>query len=432
MAVVAFVVYWLSNRAFDAYRGDLFYLADSFLHGRTSIDIVLGPNDVIYFNGLAYVPFAPFPAIVLMPLVALTGPVVADQWESGINAALAAGVVLCAWWVAGRIGATRIRDRLALVVLLGFSTQIWWVTTRGGVWHTGHLIATIITLLLLAELFGRRRALLLGLLVGAAFLTRAPLAFAAPAVALWLIPADWTLTGGGRSLAERIRALPWRAWIWLAVGLVPALAFFFWYNLDRFGTPLESGYALATLPDWLQALRAQGLFSTTHVGMNFDYLFLKVPQLTADFPWFRPDGLGMSVLDHEPGAPARGPRAVAGPEVVAPAAGRRPRPDPDPALLRRRLAPVRLPLLPRLDPVRLGPRGPRRPGPGLDRVVGLGAHPVGRPDRPRRRVLGVPPVSADRTTCRSPGVRRREYDAPRWWTTFAPIRVRPTIDDLGA
>ena len=33
------LVYWLSNRAFDAGRGDLFYLADAFLHGRTWIDL---------------------------------------------------------------------------------------------------------------------------------------------------------------------------------------------------------------------------------------------------------------------------------------------------------------------------------------------------------------------------------------------------------
>ena len=53
---------------------------------------------------------------------------------------------------ADRRGAAR--DRLALVLLLGFSTQIWWVTTRGGVWHTGHLVAMILTLLLIAEMFG--------------------------------------------------------------------------------------------------------------------------------------------------------------------------------------------------------------------------------------------------------------------------------------
>ena len=233
VALVAFFVYWLSDRAYDAGRGDLFYLADALLHGHTWIDVALGPLDVIRRNGHVYVPFGPFPAIALMPLVAITGPVTADQLEPGINAALAAAVVGLAWWVAGRIGVDRLRDRLALVLLLGFSTQIWWVTTRGGVWHTGHLVATILTLLLIAELFGRRRPLWMGLLIGADFLTRAPVAFATPIVALWLV-ADWdAVVGRGRSLGQRIRALPWRGWVALAVGLVPALVFFAWYNDAR-------------------------------------------------------------------------------------------------------------------------------------------------------------------------------------------------------
>jgi hypothetical protein len=300
VAAVAFVVYWLSNRAFDAGRGDLFYLADAFLHGRTWIDLIPGPFDVIVFNDHIYVPFAPFPAIVLMPLVAAVGAVTADQWEPGINALLASMVVLLAWWVSGRIGASRLRDRLAMAVLLGFSTQIWWVTTRGGVWHTGHLIATILTLLLLAEMFGRKRAFLMGLLVGTAFLTRAPVAFAAPAVALWVIRSDAIDRLRHGSIGDRIAALPWRQWVYLGLGLLPAVAFFLWYNLDRFGDPLESGYAMASLPEWLQNQRNLGLFSLAHVPMNLDYLFWKTPAFTAQFPYYRPDGLGMSVLITSP------------------------------------------------------------------------------------------------------------------------------------
>jgi len=83
-------------------------------------------------------------------------------------------------------GVRSLVDRFFLVLLLGFSTQIWWVTTRGGVWHTGHLIATILTLGCLIELWGSRRAWLIGLLAGFAFLTRAPLAFAIPFYALLL------------------------------------------------------------------------------------------------------------------------------------------------------------------------------------------------------------------------------------------------------
>src|SRR6185503_5804335 len=117
-------------------------------------------------------------------------------------------------------------------------------------------------LLLLAEMFGRRRAVLMGLLVGAAFLTRAPLAFAGPALALWMVPS-------------------WSA----LVDLLPAVLFFLWYNLDRFGSATESGYALASLPPWLEAQRQLGLFALAHVGMNVDYLFFHLPTFTNTFPY---------------------------------------------------------------------------------------------------------------------------------------------------
>jgi len=291
LTVGAAVVYWLSNRFFDATRGDFFYLADAFLHGRTWLDVRLGPQDVILRDGHIYVPFAPFPAIALMPIVAVVGPAIADQWETGINAALAATTVGMAWWAAGRFGVRSLVDRLILAVLLGFSTQIWWVTTRGGVWHTGQLIATILTLGCLIELMGRRRAWLIGLMAGAAFLTRAPLAFAIPFYAL--------LLAGDRIWEPR--RWPWGTWLTLAAGVLPSIAFFFWYNAARFGSPLESGYGLATLPDWLEAQRRLGLFSTAHLPMNVNYLFLKLPAFSATPPFIRPDGLGMSILFTSPG-----------------------------------------------------------------------------------------------------------------------------------
>ena len=162
-------------------------------------------------------------------------------------------------------------DRFWLVLLLGFSTQIWWVTTRGGVWHTGQLIATMLTLGCLIEMCGKRRAWLIGLLAGAAFLTRAPLAFAIPFYALLLAgdgvwePRRWP----GRVVARLAAGRPRRRSL-----------FFFWYNAARFGSPFESGYALATFPDWLEAQRELGLFSTAHIGMNLDYLFIHLPTLT--------------------------------------------------------------------------------------------------------------------------------------------------------
>ncbi|HEX6868043.1 MAG TPA: hypothetical protein VF119_04510, partial [Candidatus Limnocylindrales bacterium] len=97
------------------------------------------------------------------------------------------------------------------------------------------------------------------------------------------------------------RAIPWRAWVLLVIGFLPSLFVFFAYNVVRFGTIQESGYALATLPDWLEAQRAVGLFSVAHIPMNLDYFLVHLPFATAAPPFFKPDGLGMSVLITSPG-----------------------------------------------------------------------------------------------------------------------------------
>ena len=304
IVAVSALIYWLANRQFDAGRGDFFYLADAFLHGRAAIDVQLGPNDVIPVGGRYYVPFAPFPAVALMPVVALLGPARADQVESGINALLAAGGVGMCWWLLGRVGVARLSDRFWLTLLFGFSTQILWVTTRGGVWHTGHLIATILTFACLIELFGgQRRAWLVGLLAGAAFLTRAPLAFALPFYALLLEPrvAHQAADVAGGYVARAAGRARLVAWAGLGLGFLPAVVAFFLYNQVRFGTPLESGYALATLPPFLEAQRAKGLFSLAHLPMNIDYFLLHLPRLVPTPPFVRPDGLGMSVLITSPG-----------------------------------------------------------------------------------------------------------------------------------
>jgi hypothetical protein len=302
LVVGAFVVYLLSNRQFNAGRGDFFYLADAFLHGRYWLNGPLGQWDNVVVGSRVYVPFAPFPAILLLPLVAIVGPHTADTWQPIVNAALAALDVGLLWILVGRIGVRAVGDRLWLALLFGFSTAIWWVTTRGGVWHTGHLVASLLTLLALIELFGRRRMLLVGLLGGEAFLTRAPLLFAMPFYALWPIAVRGTAPVRGRATIRAGTArLPLREWALLAAGFVPSLAFFLWYNAVRFGSPFESGYAMASLPGFLQVQRAQGLFALAHLPMNLDYLLWHLPKLISEFPFFRPDGLGMSILLTSPG-----------------------------------------------------------------------------------------------------------------------------------
>ncbi len=349
----------------------------------------LGPNDNVIIGNQVFVPFGPFPAFVLLPIVAIFGPDQADHWQPVINAALAAIDLGLCWWLAARLGVRSLVDRLWLCVLFGFSTQIWWVTTRGGVWHTGHLVATGLSLMALIELFGRGRPLLVGMLGGAAFLTRAPLVLAMPVYALMLGSVDRAI-GAGRSAVNRWRPVLIE-WLLLGLGFLPFLLFDFWYNDVRFGSIFESGYGLASLPDWLEALREQGLFSLSHLGMNIDYLFLHTPTQIPDFPFFQPDGLGMSDLDHQPG-PVLGGRGRAGPTAdLAPAGRPGPDPRPEPAVLRRRLAPVRLSLCARRDALRDGPVL-HRGGPPRRRLDLARGDRVRGDRRPRRGLLGLPPV----------------------------------------
>ena len=306
-------LYWLSARDIHSDRRDFYYLADAFLHGRTWLTEAPFPFDVIGGgDGRWYLPFAPFPAIAFMPLVALIGPVAADHLEPGIHAALAAGSVGLCWMLLGRIGVADLVHRFWVVALFGFSTVIWWVTARGGVWHTGQLIATVLTFGCLVELFGRPRVAVIGLMAGAAFLTRAPLALAVPFYMLLLPGASVGDTA--RRYGGVLTGTPVRQWLGLGLGTLPAIAFFFWYDAVRFGDPRESGYALASVIGFLDERRDLGLFSTAHLGMNLELLFLRLPVTTPDFPYIKPDGFGMSVLFTSPGlllairAPWRSPK----------------------------------------------------------------------------------------------------------------------------
>jgi hypothetical protein len=290
-AVIGLVLY--STTGFDAGRPDIFYLSDAFLHGSAMLPRPMGSWDVIPWPGGYYLPFGPFPSILFMPLMLFISPEQATQWEPVVNSCLAALDVALLWWLAARVGVERIRDRVWLVVLLALGTDMWWVVVRGGVWHTGHLVATMLTLMALIECFGRRRPLLVGLPAGAAFLSRSPVIFGLLFYA-WVMTRDRDVrTGAGRrSIA--------RDWLVLGLGVAPSIAFYFCYNQVRFGSPLESGYELALLPAWLAALRDQGLFSLSHLGRNWDYFVLRLPQGIDTFPFFKPDSHGNSILFTSP------------------------------------------------------------------------------------------------------------------------------------
>ena len=238
IGAVAFAAYWVIGFRAGAAPPDFFLLADAFLHGRTWIDpaTLHAPWDRIDLDGRTYLPFAPLPALVFMPLVALFGVPGTASAQPFINAVLAGTCVALGYAVIRRYDGGVLRDRLWVTALFAFSTPLVTITARGGPWHQGQLLATICSLAAILEAGGRRRGLLLGLLGGAGFLARAPVLLAIP---LYIRAAATVgdARPGARSLV--------RAATRVAAGTLPALAFALWYNAARFGSVAESGYGIA-------------------------------------------------------------------------------------------------------------------------------------------------------------------------------------------
>ncbi len=298
VAAVMFILDATLGGLLNVGRYDFFYLADSILHGHLWLDVIPAPGtyDWVMYGGHVYVPFQPFPVVLTLPLVAAFGMPSAAALEPVLNAALAASCALAGWALLGRLGVANIRDRFALVVLLMFGTVMWNVTVRGGVWHTSEVLGALIMLLALCEgATASPRPWLLGLLVGAAALSRAPMLFAAPYF-IWLLWRTGPESAAGQTTRDRVTRV---VGFLLPVALFGAIDLV--YNWARFGSVFESGYALASLPPELERLREMGLFSLVHLPMNLQYLFLNGPGTWVGLPLlFRPDPYGMSVLITSP------------------------------------------------------------------------------------------------------------------------------------
>ena len=70
--------------------------ANAFLHGQLSLPTNVG-GDVSFFDGRYFVPFPPFPAVLLMPFVAIFGPVHTNV------VAVAVGLTILSVWFMIRI-----------------------------------------------------------------------------------------------------------------------------------------------------------------------------------------------------------------------------------------------------------------------------------------------------------------------------------------
>jgi hypothetical protein len=254
-------------------------LAQALLHGR--LDVNGSVYDGVVHNGRTYLPFGPFPSLLLIPAVVFAEPGIPVFWL-GLAAVVVATIGLWQMWVP--LGIDEISQRTWLTAATIGGTAMLSAVLVNSDYFVAHLVVVACLVWALTLALRGRRPLICGVLVALAGLTRTNALLAAVAVGLLY----WDRTHQPRRLAL------------LVAPLVPAVLVLLAYNEVRFGNPLESGYGLQSLlnPELIR-LRSQGLFSVVHLPMNLYYLLVAPPLAAgagAPFPWVRPSPWGMGLI----------------------------------------------------------------------------------------------------------------------------------------
>ncbi len=229
--------------------------------------------------------FPPVPALLMVPQVLLAGPRANDVAFTVVFAAACLPLlfgVLRRLRDAGMSTRTDAED-LWLVALFGAGTVFFFAAVQGKVWFTAHVVGVFFALAYAWASIGARHAVLAGLALGVATLTRTPMAFMFP---LFLFEAWRVCDGWGPALWRRAAAFAAPVII-IAIGAVL-------YNLHRFGEPAEFGHSYLAVRQQAQ-IEAHGLFSYTYLARNLAVAFTLLPELPGKAPWLQISGHGLAI-----------------------------------------------------------------------------------------------------------------------------------------
>jgi hypothetical protein len=276
--------------------------ADAFLHGQ--LNLTTRPpnlNDWVFEHGRWYVSFPPFPAVLMLPFVALAGLALNDVT---FTLPFAAANVSLLYLLLRRIqrveGGTRSEwDHAVFALLFGFGTLAWSCSIRGEVWFTAEVVGVTLTLLYLHAALRAQHPVGAGAALACATITRTPILFSG---VFFLFEA---LSGGGRLDRGNLRAAfrdPERrkeTLERLALFAVPLVAIAIpmaWMNEARFGNPLEFGHSHLFANRVNRDIRTYGLFSFHYLARNLRSAFLLFPHLQLNPVRLDYDPNGMSLF----------------------------------------------------------------------------------------------------------------------------------------
>jgi hypothetical protein len=245
-----------------------------------------------------YMSFPSFPALAMVPWVALHGYQFNDTSFGVLVGALA---VAAFYSLLRRLTKDQESDRsdrenAALALLLAFGTLFFYCAIRGEVWFSAEVMGVALTCLYLKNALGARRPLLAGLLFSMAVLTRTPLVFSG---LFFLLEVACPGPEGRLAQLKRL-AVEWRPAAWkltrFAAGAAPLGLAAAAYNQLRFGSVAEFGHRFLYNNRVNADIDQYGLFHWHYLARNLDAALLKLPQLSFNPLRLGYDPNGLSLL----------------------------------------------------------------------------------------------------------------------------------------
>ena len=238
-----------------------------------------------------YVSFPPFPALVFLPLAALSGYDVNDVLVTLVVGGLNA--VLIFWLLQLLVirghSQRSTSDNLWLTYAFALGTVVFFSSVRGEVWFTALVFGVAVNVGYMLAALDLRHPLWAGLLLGLGVATRVPIAFCFAFFAWQLF-----FPGGRFAWRGRVREILVKGALFaaplLVIGALLAL-----YNEARFGQYGEFGHGYLS-GGAADRVRDHGMFGWAYVNRNLLSAFLSVPRLLPSAPYVQVSTHGLGLL----------------------------------------------------------------------------------------------------------------------------------------
>lgn len=276
--ITTLVVYFITSQGktpFDYFTR----LADAFLDGKHYLSenppwlselIPAGENK--YF-----VVYPPMPAFILMPFRFIFKETFQQQYLAHIlGAGITALLMSIAWTI------KKDKKLLVFIGLLGsVGNIIWFLSSVGSSWYLGQVTAAFFMTAGIYESLSKKRPLLVGVFIGAAFLSRLHTILSVPLFLYLFYDKKYWFTN----------------YLKIGIGAIPFMGFNFYYNYIRFGTIFDQAYFI--LPKILGETNAawfiNGVLNPVYIPSNLRAMFWSFPRISQVFPYFTPSWAGLSI-----------------------------------------------------------------------------------------------------------------------------------------